>query len=160
MRRTLLLESIAGLGTQYQNRVQANKELHQLARQFDAAGDEEAAKRAYRDLLQTDYENAEAWLEIGLIRHRTGQTASALDAIVHALQLQPQSGRIHYAFGSLLCGASSPEVAVRSYQSAIGAVPTAGDLQSLEEVCREEVAASPDHTVHLILGNVLMAQHN
>jgi len=159
MRRTLLLESIAGLGTQYQNRVQANKELHQLARQFDAAGDEEAAKRAYRDLLQTDYENAEAWLEIGLIRHRTGQTASALDAIVHALQLQPQSGRIHYAFGSLLCGASSPEVAVRSYQNAIGAVPTDGDLQSLH-VCREEVAASPDHTVHLILGNVLMAQHN
>ncbi len=75
------------------------KPLLDLARAHAASGDDDAAKRAYVDVLQRDPTDFTALNELGVLAHASGHTSAAKTAFTQAVQHHPRRelGRLNLA---------------------------------------------------------------
>lgn len=160
MRRTSIVEAINSLTMEFDRRVRVKSDLYQKAKSSYDSGDYPSAERAYRELLDLDGGNADAWRGLVLVYLSVGRLEEALEAITKALRADPVGASQHFAFGLVLKSAHDPAHAVRSYQSVTGiASDRPHQMDTIEIECRHVIADKPEYASYLKLGNVLMARH-
>jgi tetratricopeptide (TPR) repeat protein len=95
----------------------------ELALQHHRAGNLQQAEMIYRQILQTDPSQAEAWNLLGVLGWQTGRHDLALDFVGKAIALVPHNAMYHFNLG----------VAYQSmgrFAEAVAALETAGRLKS------------------------------
>ncbi len=89
------------------------------ARCLAAAGDDEAARQAYLDLVILDPAHPAALTELGELARSGGYMAAARQAYRHAVQCHPQDTTARVGYADLLCEASDPLTACEHYHAAL-----------------------------------------
>jgi hypothetical protein len=102
--------------------------LLQQARSLEAAGQDEAAKASYIQVLRLDCDNYPALCELGNLALSTGHRSAAQTAYRRAVELQPGNaqarvnlGNLHYHNGELPLALEQFEAALRSDPECVGA---------------------------------------
>jgi tetratricopeptide (TPR) repeat protein len=92
-----------------------------------AAGDLARADSLYRELLQQDPANADAWHLRGVIAHQRGDPTTAIKHIRHAIGRRPAAAIYHSNLGEALRADGQLTAALEAYASAIGLDPAFAD---------------------------------
>lgn len=134
------------------------------------AGRLERARGLYERLIKEDPDNADALHLLGLVAHRQGDHAGALEHIGGAIRLKGDAATYHNNLGSVLLGLGRHAEAETSYRRALkirpgyaeahcnlgAALHKEGRLEEAEAACRRALAISSDYAeAHNNLGNVL-----
>jgi predicted O-linked N-acetylglucosamine transferase (SPINDLY family) len=107
-----------------------------IAIQLHQAGQLQAAEQAYRQILVSDPQRAEAWHLLGVVAHQLGNHQQAAEHIGRAIALQPDQAELHCNLGAV--------------QQALA------DLAAAQASYRTSLSLKPDYaTAHSNLGNVL-----
>src|SRR5262249_12130985 len=77
------------------------------------------AERVYRDLLEQDPGNADAWHLLGMLAHDTGQPETALAYVARAIQLRPHISYYHSNLGNILQSVRRFQDAEMCYREAL-----------------------------------------
>src|ERR1700676_3927252 len=107
-------------------------DLNQLLRQGIAAhraGNLPAAEQCYRQMLQADPRQPDAWHLLGTLALQRGQFAQAHDEIGRAIALAPSVALYHCNLGTVYDSLDRLEEAEQSYRRAIELAPSFGDAQ-------------------------------
>src|SRR5919199_1380550 len=166
--------------------ISAIKELHEKARQqvveawykeaseLYLSGKYEKAEHKYKQILNSDINQAEAWCNLGRLYYYTERYQDSLESLLRALELDSSNASWHYELGLVLEKLGAIAQAIRAYQAAIAIEPQsisaynslgniwfkAGELEQAESMYRQVLVACPDHCAGYInLGNVLIARH-
>jgi tetratricopeptide (TPR) repeat protein len=100
------------------------------------AGDLQQAAEIYREILELDHRNPEAYLRLGEISHEAGDIAGATELFERAVEFGPGEARYHYPLGSVL--------------------ESSGQLARAAACYRTTLAIDPDHAAaHNNLGRIL-----
>ena len=83
-----------------------------------AAGDFTAADRAYRTLLKTDPNNAEALMNLGVVQRHLGDIDQSVDMLEQAARIAPGDFRVFANLGATLQTARRLDDAVAAYRRA------------------------------------------
>jgi hypothetical protein len=94
-----------------------------LARDLVATGDDEAAKRAYLEVLRTDPMHCGALTELGALAHASGFVSAARDAYRQAARCHPGSKVAHVGYAYLLSEAGDNVGARFQYEAALAVDP-------------------------------------
>jgi len=86
-------------------------------------GDIAAAEALYREILETDSDNAEALHLLGVIALQRGDAAKAEELIARALARQPERGEFHRNLALALMSLDRPDQAAESLKRAIALDP-------------------------------------
>ena len=107
--------------------------------QHHRAGRLQAAEQIYRQILQAQPNQADAWHLLGLIAQRVGKHAIAIEHIGHATRINP---------------------AIAAFQSNLGlSYQAIGNLDQAAACWRRALELKPDHVeTHIALGNILKDQ--
>lgn len=131
------------------------------------------AEALYREILQADPHNVDAWHLLGLVAHQTGRTAVAVDYIGRAVALAPGSSLLHFNLGEVHRAAGQLDAAAACYQQALALEPTAvpahnnlgivrrqqGRLEEAVACYQRALQIKPDHAAaHNNLGELFRAQ--
>lgn len=133
-----------------------------------------AAESKYREYLTANSENAEAWLNLGILYYQTENFAASEEAIAKSLEIDGVNPMAYYAIGCCLERANNIAEAISAYQDAIALDPSLldaynnlgnlllqlGDLNQAEAVYQQAISANPEHFGSYInLGNLLLRQN-
>jgi predicted O-linked N-acetylglucosamine transferase (SPINDLY family) len=127
--------------------------------QYHQAGQLPAAERLYRQILEVDPRQPDAWHLLGVIAAQAGQPALARDYIGRAIAIQPDDPTFHSNLGSVYQSQGLPAEAEGSYRRAIAlradAVDAVARLTALLRdqgrrdeavaVCRAALQAGPQN---------------
>jgi tetratricopeptide (TPR) repeat protein len=98
-----------------------------LAFDYGAAGDMEAAKRCVEKALTINPASDVAWAKLGAIRAGQGDLDGAAEASAQALRLNPNSAEAHANFGMIYTKQSRAAEGIAEYQTAVRLKPRLGD---------------------------------
>lgn len=144
----------------------------QRANQQWQAGQMQQAEHLYRQVLDQDPDNAQAYSMLGIMAGQSGQMDRAIQLTEKAIQLAPRTSTFHYNLGIMFKECGRLAEAVASYQKAVATKPDHGPalynlgnaLQALGKVAeamscyRQVVTIMPGHAeAHHNLG-ILLAQ--
>ncbi|MFB2967585.1 tetratricopeptide repeat protein [Aerosakkonema sp. BLCC-F183] len=133
-----------------------------------------AAESKYREYLTVHSNNAEAWLNLGILYYQIESYADAQAAIAKSLEIDAVNAMGCYVMGCCLERMNNINKAISAYQDAIALDPTLLDaynnlgnllaqiseINEAEAVYRQAIAANPEHFGSYInLGNLLMRQN-
>jgi hypothetical protein len=93
------------------------------ARDLLSQGNDEAAKYAYLEVLQSDPAHCGALTELGALAHASGFVSAARDAYRQAVRCHPGNKVAHLGYAYLLSEAGEPAEARVHYQAALAADP-------------------------------------
>jgi tetratricopeptide (TPR) repeat protein len=102
---------------------------HMAAYQAYEAGDDAAASRLYRQVLQADSRNVDAWLGLAAVAARQDKTDEAVAHYQHALTLEPRNSTAQAGLVTLL-GQANPVEAESRIKTLITQQPDAADLHA------------------------------
>lgn len=147
----------------------ASELLHVAAEHF-RAGRLAEAERACRRVLAAEPDQAQAWLQLGLVCDALGRTDEAAGCYQQAIRAQPALAEAHYNLGNSLRNLGRVEEAVHSFQRALAISPgfaaaamNLGNIWAKHDRLDEALACyqralqiQPDYAkAHNNLGNVL-----
>ena len=89
----------------------------------------EEAERLYRERLHRNPDDAEALQMLGMLAHRAGRSAEALELLSRAANTNPQAAGIHGNMGILLADMGKWDTAVASLSRAVELQPRSPELQ-------------------------------
>ena len=130
-----------------------------------------AAEAKYREYLVQNRDNAEAWLNLGILYYQTENYEPAEAAITQSLEIDGINPMAYYVIGCCLEQGNNITEAISAYQDAIALDPNLldaynnlgnllakiGKLTQAEAVYRQAIAANPEHFGSYInLGNLLI----
>ncbi|XGV96994.1 MAG: tetratricopeptide repeat protein [Leptolyngbya sp. BL-A-14] len=131
------------------------------------------AEEKYRTILQFDPQNAEIWLNLGMLYYLAENDAAVVEAVQQSLALSPHTALAHYIHGLALERMTLIDEAIAAFQQAIALDEThvetlnhlgnlllqKGTFKQAEACFQQAIALQPkDFTGHLGLGQALMAQ--
>jgi tetratricopeptide (TPR) repeat protein len=102
---------------------------HMAAYQAYAAGDDAAAARLYRQVIQTEPRNVDAWLGLAAVAARQDKTDEAAAHYQHALELEPRNSTAQAGLIALL-GQANPVEAESRIKTLIAQQPDAAHLHA------------------------------
>jgi len=144
-----------------------------LAVRHHQAGNLRQAEDLYRQVLQTDPRNADAWHLLGVAEHHAGRNEAALQTIGKAITLDGRQAVFHSNLGMVYRALGRPAEALGCYDRALRLNPAyanahnnrgivlqdQGRLAEAAACYREALRLRPDHAeAHSNLGTVLKAQ--
>jgi predicted O-linked N-acetylglucosamine transferase (SPINDLY family) len=144
-----------------------------LAVRHHQAGNLRQAEDLYRQVLQTDPLNADAWHLLGVAEHHTGRNEAALQTIGKAIALDGRQAVFHSNLGMVYRALGRPAQALGCYDQALRLNPAyanahnnrgivlqdQGRLTEAAACYRKALRLRPDHAeAHSNLGTVLKAQ--
>jgi predicted O-linked N-acetylglucosamine transferase (SPINDLY family) len=144
-----------------------------LAVRHHQAGHLQQAEDLYRQVLQADPQNADAWHLLGVALHHAGRNAEAVEHIRRALALDRAQAVFHGNLGLAYAALGRIEEALASYQEALRLQPdyanahnnlgallhSLGRFTEAETAFRRAVRIRPDFAdAHNNLGTALKAQ--
>ena len=88
------------------------------------AGEHEEAACHFREVLRTQPDDAYSLHALGVLAHRTNQSATAIDYLRQAIAADPEAGEIHYNLGTAYHYLGRLDEAVASYQEALRLEPS------------------------------------
>ncbi|HEY9852739.1 MAG TPA: tetratricopeptide repeat protein [Leptolyngbyaceae cyanobacterium] len=133
-----------------------------------------AAEKKYREYLQLEGDDGEAWLNLGILYYQAQDYQAAQAAIAQSLQIDRENAMAYYVIGCCLEQSNDLTGAISAYQDAIALDTTlldaynnlgnllaqAGEIIHAEEVYRQAILANPHHFGSYInLGNLLIGQN-
>lgn len=98
-------------------------ELLDAALRSHQTGDLARAETLYREILQADPNNVDAWHLWGLIAHQTGHADVACQRIGRALGLSPQTAVLHFNLGEVHRQSGALAQAAACYREAVRLAP-------------------------------------
>jgi len=130
----------------------------EAGRQYQEAGDFQRAEQAFRQALDADSAQAEAWHRLGQVCQRLDKAADALDAYREALRLEPGRAATHNSLGILMVQRRDLSAAVASFRRAVeirpdfvkahnnlgNALKEQGDLEAAVACYRRAVQLGPE----------------
>jgi tetratricopeptide (TPR) repeat protein len=152
-----------------------SNELFNLAVRYHQGGNLAQAEPLYRQILQTDPANAEAYHLLGLLAHQTGHGEAALSLLRQASALNPAAAGVHFNMGIVLMGQKQFAQAAASFQQTLRRDPghveayinlgnayLSQGLPADAALCYQQaIRIQPLHAdAHINLGNALLAQGN
>lgn len=173
VRRPEVIQSIYTLKTDEQKKVIVT--LHNEALGKQHSRQYPVAEQKYREVLQWDSNQADAWHNLGLIYYSTERYQEALELLLKSLEIDSSKAMGHYSVGLVLEKIGDISQAILAYQESIALDPNwveaynnlgnilyqAGFLEQAEAIYRASIATNPNHFgSYLNLGNILMAQMN
>jgi tetratricopeptide (TPR) repeat protein len=114
-----------------------------LAVNAHQAGNLPRAEALYRQILQADPNQPDAWHLLGVIAQQVGQSAAAVECIGRAIQLNPVAAAYHNNLGEAYRGLERLDEALACYRRALALDPTQADAT---------------YNLNLQVGNILQAQ--
>ncbi len=93
------------------------------ARDLVAQGDDERAKQAYLEVLQSDPGHCDALTELGALAHASGHTSAARGAFREAVRCHPADTVAQVGYATLLGEAGDPAAAASHFRTALAADP-------------------------------------
>lgn len=148
--------------------------LRQQAVQLHMAGKYPDAERLYQQVLMHEPNNAEVWLNLGMLYDLTQEAIEALSCIQQSLRLDPHNPVAHHMHGLVLDKQAQTPAAIAAYQAAIQLQPDyidalnrLGELYNQAEqwteaeACyRQSLAVDPQQLgSHIGLGDALVGLH-
>ena len=139
---------------------------------FHQAGQLQQAERVYRQVLQADPQNADAWHLLGVIAAQINQHETAVQYIRHAIELNSNSTAFHANLGAAHQKLKQFDQAVACFRRALELNPnnadahnnlgvafqSRGDLATAEACFRRALSHNANYIeAHANLGNVLQA---
>ncbi len=133
-----------------------------------------AAESKYREYLNANGDNAEAWLNLGILYYQTDAYQEAQGAISKSLEIEAINAQAYYVLGCCLEKSNKIPQAISAYQEAIALDPNLldaynnlgniiarlGQITQAETVYRQAISANPSHFgSYMNLGNLLMGQN-
>ena len=116
------------------------------ARDLVTKGDDEAAKQAYLEVLQTDPVHCGALTELGALAHASGFVSAARDAYRQAVRWHPGNKVAHLGYAYLLSEAGDAAAARFHYQAALAADPNLPEAhQGLARILTELGENADEH---------------
>jgi tetratricopeptide (TPR) repeat protein len=94
-----------------------------IARACAEVGQDLRALELLAKALHRNGRSAAAWLQIGLVLTRTGDTELALDALDHATRLAPEDGDAHFHRGLLLAALNREAEAQHAFSRSVELSP-------------------------------------
>ena len=82
------------------------------------AGNLQAAEAHYRDILVSDAQHPDALHLLGVVLHQYNRNQEAVDFILRAIELNPESADAYNNLGNALDSQGKPNEAVASYKAA------------------------------------------
>ncbi len=146
-------------------------ELFNLAVRQHQGGNFAQAEPLYRQILQAEPANADAYHMLGLLAHQTGRHEAAVGLLQQAAALKPTTEGIHVNLGIVLMSQRQFFEAAASFQRALqlnsgnaethinlgNAYFSQGQLAVAADCYRQAVRLNPNHAeAHINLGNALM----
>jgi Tfp pilus assembly protein PilF len=130
----------------------------EAGRQYQQAGDFQRAEQAFRQALEADPAQAEAWHRLGQVCQRLGKAADALASYREALRLEPDRAATHNSLGILMVQRRDLAAAVASFRRAVeirpdfakahnnlgNALKEQGDLEAAVACYRKAVRLGPE----------------
>ena len=128
------------------------------------------AEKIYQRVLNIDEQRSEAWHGLGLVYYQTKRDEEAYNAVVNAINLEPDKGLYYYSL-ALIYEENRPELAFSAYSKAIELdrkLPNAftrlgnllrqsGQLEEARKIYDEGIKANPDDIgCYVNLGNLLV----
>jgi protein O-GlcNAc transferase len=150
------------------------KKLAQEALSLHQQQQVEAAEQKYKEHLQQNSDDAEAWLNLGILYYETRDYEKSQAAILNSLEVDGLNAWAYYSLGCCLEGANYPDQAILAYQDAIALdsslidaynnlgnlLAQTGEIAQAEAVYRQAIAVNPTYFgSYLNLGNLLLSQH-
>lgn len=147
--------------------------LRKDAVQLHVEGQLTKAEQKYRLILQSDPQNAEIWLNLGMLYYLAENSTAAIEALQRSLSINPSHALTHHITGLTFERVMRFDEARAAYEHAISLNPNYGDalnrLGSLylqadewsqaEELFRRAIAANADNFLgYQNLGDALAAQ--
>ncbi len=133
------------------------------------------AEQKYKEILQWDKNNVNAWLSLGRLYSVLERYQESLQMLLKSLELEPSGAIGHYLLGTVLEKIGNIPQAIRAYQESIllntkyidaynnlgNILFQSGEIDQAESVYRQAIGANPNHFgSYLNVGNVLMARHD
>ncbi len=145
--------------------------------QLHRGGDLDAAERHYREYLDADADDADAWHLLGVLLHQRGDSAAAMEPLLRAVRLTPEAARMHLSLGGVLIRLGQEEEARGAFLRALELDPNLveahnmlghlqlrdGDLDGAENRFRigrraTDMFENDDPLILFGLGNVYLAR--
>jgi predicted O-linked N-acetylglucosamine transferase (SPINDLY family) len=95
----------------------------QQAFELDHHGRWGEAERLYRQVLQADPRQPEAWHRLGLIAERAQQIPAAVDCLRRAIELQPRNPALYNSLGTIYEGDNQYRAAIDAFEAALRVDP-------------------------------------
>ena len=114
-----------------------------LAQQYLAVGDIQPATNQYLQVVKLDPRNVEAHTQIGLLLYEAQLPDQALQAVDHALQVEPRYPEALYLKGVILLALHRPSNAVVALQGYLAAAPLGTHRDEVEQLLRIGSGSGP-----------------
>ena len=125
-------------------------ELMRQALTLVDSGQSPLAQTLYRQVIELDPNNAEAWLMQGAILGETGDIHTAEASIRKALRINPDYADAYITLGSLQQATGRQADALSSFQAAVSAQPTDPDAHFQLATMHVQVKNYPDACSHAL----------
>ncbi|MCC3570952.1 MAG: tetratricopeptide repeat protein [Microcoleus sp. PH2017_40_RAT_O_B] len=158
---------------QQSDRKKITAELYSQALNLHQAGKFIAAEEKYKQVLQYDPNQVDAWQNLGTLYYATERYREAQDLLSECLAVDSSVAGAHYSLGLVLEKTGDVIGAVRAYREAIALEPNCidaynnlgnilgqiGDVDRAESIYRQAIALNPAHFgSYLNLGNLLLSK--
>lgn len=127
------------------------KNLFKEANQLKKKGKDQAAETKYQQILFWNHQNPEVWQDLGLLYFQRFEYGKALDCIMNAIYLNPNSGKYHYQVGLILEKLKQIPQSIQAhykaieldpslmaaYQQLVNLLPLIGKIEEAEKIARQ-----------------------
>ena len=110
-----------------------------LGAAYRELGDDERAQSSYKQALQYNPNQFNAWLGLGLLAQKQGKFAEAVTNLSRSVELQP-TGRGFLALGNALQQSGRSLEALTAYEQAIRIAPSLAEAQQAADSLRQQLS--------------------
>lgn len=171
-RENFLIQAISSLEYEYEiKKKQALSSLPNEALCLQHSGNFVEAEQKYREILEWDRNNADAWRNLGILYCKAERYQEAQEVLFKALEIDSSKASQHYNLGLVLEKLGNIEQALQFYQQAISLEPKfidaytylgnllieTGNLEQAESIYSQAIAVNPEQfSLYLNWGDCLM----